>query len=124
MKRLDRNEVANLVARFGNYMAHKEVAFDNGMRKDISKVRRELYEAEYSYWAWCARDMEYYLADMGIFIYGDISKQRYEEWDWEKENEHFEWVSNRYDKAKQAYEPERQEKLNEARKPLFDGAVA
>lgn len=118
MKRLNRNKVAELVRDYGNYNAWRRSYFTLGKNRDQNtEVEQDYFDYGYIYYGYMATEVEVRLAEMGIFIYDELSKERLAKWDWGKA--HGEWRDKFHDyhNAEKAYDIEQKELE-------MDGAVA
>jgi len=109
MKRLNRKEVSELVRNFGSARAWAEKYFVKKLQGNNTEVEQQYYDSAYMYWNHIHRDTEMRLAEIGIFIYEDLSERRLAEWDWIEASAKFDRLHYNLRKAMKAHEAEQQE---------------
>ena len=79
-----RNQLADYITDYGHYSHMLGVAFEKQtQRESNSEVEQNLYDYQYIYYGFMKHHTEMLIARMGVFLFGALSKNRLEEYDFE-----------------------------------------
>ena len=90
-----RNQLADYITDFGHYSHMLGIAFEKAtQRQGNSEVEQNLYDYQYIYYGFMKNHTEMLLARMGVFLFGKLSKNRLEEYDFDNYQEFREHLDN------------------------------
>lgn len=104
-----RNQLADYITDYGHYSHMLGVAFHCQTQRAINtKEEQNLYDYQYIYYGFMKHHTEMQLARMGVYLFGALSKNRLEEYDFDNYQEHRENLDNMRE-AEKALEQSRKE---------------
>lgn len=104
-----RNQLADYITDYGHYSHMLGVVFHCQTQKESnSELEQNLYDYQYIYYGFMKHHTEMQLARMGVFLFGALSKNRLEEYDFDNYSEFKEHLDN-MSKAEAELEQSRRE---------------
>lgn len=82
-----RNALAKLIEDYSQYTKWHGLAFKKMIKDDNSETEQKLYDAEWFYWGFMEKQTEMKLAQLDIFINGELSKDKFSKYNFDNYDE-------------------------------------
>jgi len=104
-----KKEIAQLITDYSYYSEWKEIAFQNEANNrdednnSIDTIAQEMFDAQYIYYSFMRHHTEMRLARMDIFLHGDLTKKRFQAYNWDNYSSEFNPLIDEKHRAEDVY---------------------